>query len=131
LFILLTGNTKASPFILEIQKRQWLLPKTTHSVAWLQFEDVCKDARGAEDYLALAQTFKIIFISNIPQFTSEDINEAKRFIMLIDILYDQKIHLIVSAEVAPSQLYLKGPHSSIFKRTISRLIEMTGSSKLP
>jgi cell division protein ZapE len=130
LFLLLTDGTKSTSFYLEIHKRHWLIPKTANNVAWLQFKNVCKEAHGAEDYLALTEIFKIFFITDIPQFTPDDVNEAKRFITLIDIFYDQKIHLIVSAAVPLDQLYLKGPYRNVFERTTSRLIEMTGRSKL-
>lgn len=126
LFHRLIGSKIIAPFTLNFHKRQWTIPKTADSVAWLEYADVCKKAHGPGDYLALARAFKTVFVSGIPQFNAEDINEAKRFMTLIDILYDQKIHLIVSAAVPPDQLYLEGPYRSIFGRTASRLIEMTG-----
>ncbi|MBL0941127.1 MAG: cell division protein ZapE [Alphaproteobacteria bacterium] len=128
LFLLLTNGTKSSPFYLEIHKRHWLIPKAANSVGWVQFKNVCKEAHGADDYLALSEAFKIIFITDIPQLTLDDVNETKRFITLIDILYDQRIHTIVSAAAPADQLYLKGPYLSVFERTTSRLIEMTSRS---
>ncbi len=79
---------------------------------------------GAEDYITIAKTFQALIIENIPQMGKDMKNEAKRFVTLIDNLYEHKVKLILTAEVAPELLYTAGTGSFEFKRTISRLLEM-------
>jgi cell division protein ZapE len=88
------------------------------------FAQLCGEPKGARDYLTLASQIDTLVLTHIPQFTSEKQNESRRFITLIDILYDYKVTLICSAEVAIDDLYLNGKNKADFERTRSRLIEM-------
>lgn len=97
-------------------------------VIWIGFKSLCCDYRSQNDYLLLCKTFDTIILSNVPQLDSEQSSEARRFTWLVDILYDQKIRLIVSAAVAPDDLYKEGVYQHEFTRTISRLIEMQVNS---
>ncbi len=88
------------------------------------FDDLCGAALGAADYLVIARTFTTLIIEHIPTLGPQNRNEAKRFVTLVDALYESKTKLIISAAAAPDKLYQKGNGSFEFKRTSSRLIEM-------
>jgi cell division protein ZapE len=79
---------------------------------------------GSADYLEIASEFSTVIMSGIPKLTPEKRNEAKRFITLIDALYEHKVKLICTAEVPAQELYTEGDGVFEFKRTVSRLIEM-------
>jgi cell division protein ZapE len=81
-------------------------------------------ALGPADYLALARVYPAVMIEAIPAMTPEMYNEAKRFMLLIDTLYDEGIELVCSAEVGPFELYPEGEGAQAFRRTASRLSEM-------
>ncbi len=98
-------------------------------IGWAEFDDLCGEALGTPDYLKLAESFEVLFLENIPKMTEELRNEARRFISLIDILYENKTLLIASAEVEIEGLYAGGKTASFeFNRTVSRLKEMRGWS---
>jgi cell division protein ZapE len=88
------------------------------------FTDLCGKPKGARDYLTLAAQIDMLVLTDIPQLTAEKHNEARRFITLIDVLYDYKVILICSSEVAIDELYCNGKNKNDFERTRSRLIEM-------
>ncbi|MEI6745857.1 MAG: cell division protein ZapE [Methylococcaceae bacterium] len=92
--------------------------------ATFSFVELCGKPKGARDYLTLAAQIDTLVLTHIPQLTAEKQNEARRFITLIDVLYDYKVMLICSAEVAIDDLYLNGKNKTDFERTRSRLIEM-------
>ena len=92
--------------------------------AVFSFAALCGEPKGARDYLTLAAQYDSLVLTHIPQFTPEKNNEARRFITLIDVLYDYKVTLICRAEVAIDDLYCKGKNKYDFERTRSRLIEM-------
>lgn len=92
--------------------------------ATFSFSQLCGQPKGARDYLALAEQIDNLVLTHIPQLTPEKHNEARRFITLIDILYEYKIRLVCSAEVAIDELYLDGKNKNDFERTRSRLMEM-------
>lgn len=92
--------------------------------AWFRFDVLCGDMRSKEDYLALANQFKLIFLSDVPVLTLQSLNTVMRFIQLVDIFYDAKVKLIISAEVFPDALYTSGKLIFEFQRIVSRLIEM-------
>ena len=89
------------------------------------FSELCEQPLGVFDYQEIAANFKHIIIENIPQMTKEDRNEAKRFTNMIDVFYENKIKLYITAEVDMDKLYVKGQGSFEFNRTVSRLKEMT------
>ena len=122
----LAGTDQGSPETLRLKGRELVVPQTGNNAARMSFDALCKEARSAEDYLALARRFHTVFIEDIPVMDREDQNAAKRFILLIDTLYDNHIRIVVLAEAMPDGLYVakSGTESFEFARTASRLIEM-------
>jgi cell division protein ZapE len=108
------------------------VPKAAMGVARFSFADLCGTPLGAADYLKIAHEFHTIVLDHIPVMDYEHRNEAKRFIILIDTLYDHAVKLIASAEAEPDRLYhaSDGYEAQEFKRTASRLIEMRSQSYL-
>ena len=96
-------------------------------VARFKFKDLCDKNFGAEDYLNIANICNHIFIEDIPIFNSENSNQQLRFITLIDIFYEKKIRLTLSLEESLDNLGSSKKHFEIFKRTVSRIFEMTKS----
>lgn len=124
LFAHFSGN-KAVPFSLTINQRQLFIPLATPLIARFGFHDLCGQALGTADYSAIARKFPILFIENIPIFNAEMGNEARRFMLLIDTLYDQKNRIILTLTTDIAHLYQDNrPQALAFERTISRLIEM-------
>ncbi len=99
-------------------------------VAIFSFEELCSRPLGAADYLEVARNFSTVILHDIPKLSSEKRNEAKRFVTLIDALYEQKTKLICTAAVQPTLLYPKGDGKFEFERTISRLMEMQSEQYL-
>ncbi len=97
-------------------------------VVWFEFESICMQAHAAPDYLEIAQTFHTVLLSNVPVLTESEDDSAKRFIHLIDALYDHKVKLIVSASVMPFEIYTGKRLKFAFERTISRLTEMASKN---
>jgi cell division protein ZapE len=102
------------------------VPEAAANVARFSFAELCQRPLAAVDYLVIAERFHTLLIDAIPVLSQYQRNEAKRFIILIDALYDQHVKVIVSAEAEPPGLYLgrDGREAFEFKRTASRLIEM-------
>ena len=88
---------------------------------------MCNQPLGAGDYLALAKQFRVLIVSRIPQLGKDNNDAAKRFITLVDALYEHKVKLICSAEVEPGKLYVEGHGVFEFERAVSRLLEMQSS----
>ncbi len=122
-FLKLSGATQDNP-VLNIESRQITALRRAADVVWFDFKTLCAGPRSQNDYLELASRFQTIFLSDVPQMTSLMASEARRFTWLVDVLYDRRVKLIISAEVQPELLYLKGTLSHEFPRTISRLKEM-------
>jgi cell division protein ZapE len=93
-------------------------------VVWFDFEVLCGGPRSQLDYLDLATRFHTVIVSNVPRLSPKQANEARRFTLLVDIFYDSRVKLIVSAEVPPEALYTEGVLANEFQRTASRLAEM-------
>jgi cell division protein ZapE len=108
------------------------VPRAAMGAARFSFHDLCEQPLGAIDYLRIAQQFHTIIIDGVPVMTYASRNEAKRFIMLIDTLYDAGVKVLASAAAKPADLYLgtEGYEASEFKRTASRLIEMGSTEYL-
>jgi cell division protein ZapE len=122
-----SGHGTASREI-EVKGRKLHVPHANGRTARFSFADLCEKPLGARDYLALADAFDTIFIDAIPVLRSDQRNEAKRLILLIDTLYDRGVRLFASAEAEPEDLYPdgKGREKFEFERTASRLTEMRG-----
>ena len=99
-------------------------------IARSEFDTLCAQALGAADYLAIAQTFTTLILEHVPIMGAYNRNEAKRFVTLIDALYENKTNLIISAEAEPEHLYEQGDGKFEFERTISRLMEMRSQAYL-
>ena len=123
-FSSLTEGVAAAPFDIELKGRSLHVKCAAGGVARLSFDDLCIDARGAADYLALADRFHTVVIDNIPKLEPQKKNEAVRFVTLIDALYEAKVKLIASADGDPQTLYPTGDEAFEFERTVSRLMEM-------
>ena len=106
------------------------VPKSLKGVAVFSFKRLCGEARGAADYLAIAQRFHTVIIVGIPAMTKAMRNEAARFVTLIDALYEHKVKLLVAADAEPAGLYPAGDGSFEFARTASRLEEMRSAEYL-
>lgn len=124
IFMLLCDN-QVQPFTtIEHQQRKLVVPESGHGAAYFHFNDLCAKSYGAADYLLLAKNFRTILIEGIPKLNDTLNDRAKRFITLIDVLYDNKIHLFCQAADAAQKLYTKGKLAKQFERTASRLMEM-------
>ncbi|MEM1430600.1 MAG: cell division protein ZapE [Pseudomonadota bacterium] len=112
------------PLVLRVQGRDVELPAFRNGVARAGFFDLCGRALGPADYLAVADAVRVLVLTDIPQLGRSNFNEARRFVTLIDALYEAKVRLICSAAALPEFLYLEGEGSFEFERTASRLREM-------
>lgn len=126
----LIGGAEPHPTILSVQGRELILRRTAAGVARASFARLCGQALGAADYIRLSRAFQTLILENVPQMGPENRNEAKRFVTLIDALYETRTKLIISAEVQPEQLYVDGTGAFEFERTASRLIEMRSNDYL-
>ncbi|MEQ1495474.1 MAG: cell division protein ZapE [Novosphingobium sp.] len=106
------------------------VPKSLKGVAVFSFKRLCAEARGAPDYLAVAQTYHTVILVGIPKMGPDSRNEAARFVTLIDALYEHKVKLFVTAATAPELLYEAGDGAFEFDRTVSRLNEMQSADYL-
>lgn len=129
-FAKLTAGRTPTVEILHVQGRSLPLKRTAAEVLWVDFSDLCEATLGASDYLKIAKEFHTVLLDNIPELTRDDRNAAKRFVTLIDVLYEKRIKLICAAAVAPDQIYEHGDGHFEFARTVSRLIEMQSSKYL-
>ena len=120
----LTGVAHGTPGELDVQGRKLAVPEQAKGVARFTFDQLCAAALGAQDYLALADNFHALVLSGIPQLTADQRNEAKRFVTLIDALYERSVKLACSAAATPAELYRAGDGVFEFERASSRLIEM-------
>ena len=109
---------------LNILNREINTISCSDEIAWFDFDIICNAPRAAQDYIELAQQFNTVIISNIPVMDEYSDDKARRFIYLIDELYDRNVKLIASATVPPEKLYQGDMLEFAFRRTSSRLIEM-------
>ena len=119
----LTGGEQHS-LTLHVKGREIELPRFHNGVARAKFYDLCGRMLGPADYLALADAVRVLIVEDIPRLSRSNFNEAKRFVTLIDALYEAKVRLIVSAAAEPEMLYVEGTGTFEFERTASRLREM-------
>ncbi len=129
-FDYLTQGHKPSVEVLHVQGRSLPIKRSAAGVAWMDFSDLCDATLGASDYLQLATHFHTLLLDKIPQMSKDHRNSAKRFVTLIDVLYEHRVKLMCAAAVDPEQLYEAGDGTFEFARTVSRLIEMQSTHYL-
>jgi len=122
-FAALAGGADEDPRI-HIEAREIRALRRAGSVVWFDFATLCGGPRSQNDYLEIASLFHTVILSGVPRMSAAMSSEARRFTWLIDVFYDHKVKLVMSAEVEPEQLYTEGVLSSEFHRTVSRIVEM-------
>jgi cell division protein ZapE len=110
--------------VLHIEARQIRAKRKAGGMVWFDFKTLCGGPRSQNDYLEIASMFHTVFLSDVPHMPLRMASEARRFTWLIDVLYDRRVKLVMSAAVAPAELYTEGPMAHEFPRTVSRLSEM-------
>ncbi|HET9643565.1 MAG TPA: cell division protein ZapE, partial [Burkholderiaceae bacterium] len=116
--------------VLHIEYREIRALRRAGGVVWFDFKTLCGGPRSQNDYLELATQFHTVLVSGVPQMSPRLAAEARRFTWLVDVLYDRRVKLILSAAVAPEELYTEGPLAHEFPRTVSRLHEMQSAEFL-
>ncbi len=116
--------------ILHIEHRELSTLRRAGGVVWFDFRTLCGGPRSQNDYLEIASRFHTVLLSNVPQMPPRMASEARRFTWLVDVLYDRRVKLIMSAATAPEDLYTEGPLAHEFPRTVSRLSEMQSAEFL-
>ncbi len=120
----LTGGAKGETLRLPVNGREIELPRFANGVARASFWELCARPLGPGDFLAIAGAVRVLILEDIPRLSASNYNEAKRFVTLIDALYEERVRLICSAADEPERLYLEGTGAFEFERTASRLREM-------
>jgi cell division protein ZapE len=126
----LTGTAKGKSTWLFVLGRKVMVPQAALGVARFSFDDLCAQPLAAADYLAIAKDYRTLLIDRIPLLTPDNRNEARRFVLLVDTLYDESVTLICSAAAPPDALYPAGDGAEAFRRTASRLAEMQSEDYL-
>jgi len=120
----LTDTSEGEAVEVDVLGRKLHVPQAAHACARFNFADLCERPLGPADYLAIAHNFRTVFVEHIPALGPERRNEAKRFVMLIDTLYDARARVVATSAEAPEAIYPAGDHAFEFGRTVSRLKEM-------
>ncbi len=120
----LTDNDPGEPDSVTVMAREVRVPRAAKGVAWFSFDELCGEAHGPADFLALAARYHTFVLEAIPRLGPDQRNEAKRFNIFIDALYEAHGNLVCSAATLAPQLYEEGPGAFEFQRTVSRLTEM-------
>ena len=123
----LTDGARVGDETLTVKGREIEVMRAARGVAYFDFEELCQRALGAEDYIAVGDCFHTVVLNGIPKMSPEMRNEAKRFMNLIDVLYEKKVNLVAAADAQPDGLHADGTHAFEFQRTVSRLMEMQTS----
>lgn len=110
--------------VLMVEHRELKAVALGGSIVWFDFATLCGGPRSQNDYLDLASRFHTVILSDVPRMAPRNASEARRFTWLIDVFYDHKVKLIISAECEAEELYTQGPMSNEFHRTVSRIMEM-------
>ncbi len=116
--------------LLRIEHRELRSRRRAGGVVWFNFKELCGGPRSQNDYLELATQFHTLLLSGVPQMSPRNASEARRFTWVVDVLYDRRVKLILSAECEPELLYTEGPLAHEFPRTVSRLREMQSAEFL-
>jgi cell division protein ZapE len=120
----LTGQDHGDPMRLSLLGRSIEIPQAAEGVARFDFDDLCGKPLGPADYLLLATHFHTLVLDGIPRLGAENFDKVRRFITLVDALYEHRVKLVASAAAAPDRLYERGENAAMFERTASRLHEM-------
>lgn len=120
----ISDNKPLKASSLKVWGRKIELKKTHGKIMVVNFDEICQNSLSASDFRAICKNFNLIFLLRIPKLSSEDVNEAKRFMLFIDEVYENKVALIVSAKTQPEKIYQKGIGSEAFTRSVSRLNEI-------
>jgi cell division protein ZapE len=115
---------------LQIEGRPIAVIRVGHGAVWCAFGALCAGPRSQNDYIEIAREFQAVFVSHVPVLDAEHEDEARRFVALVDELYDRNVKLVVSAAAAPAQLYQGTRVRALFARTVSRLTEMQSEEYL-
>jgi cell division protein ZapE len=118
------ADTAAQDPVLQIEHREIHAIARSGSVVWFDFATLCGGPRSQNDYLELANRFHAVILSDVPEMGPRQASEARRFTWLVDVFYDHRVKLILSAACQPEQLYTVGPMANEFHRTVSRILEM-------
>jgi len=124
------AETRDEDPVLHIEAREIRARRKAGGLVWFDFKTLCGGPRSQNDYLEIATQFHTVLLSDVPHMPVRMASEARRFTWLIDVLYDRRVKLMMSAEVEPELLYTEGPLSHEFPRTISRLKEMQSAEFL-
>ncbi|MFI4927582.1 MAG: cell division protein ZapE [Burkholderiales bacterium] len=116
--------------VLQIEHREIRARRKAGGVVWFDFRTLCGGPRSQNDYLEIATQFHTVLLSDVPRMSVRNASEARRFTWLVDVLYDRRVKLILSAAVPPEALYTEGPLAHEFPRTVSRLAEMQSADFL-
>jgi cell division protein ZapE len=127
---LAAGSQSAGSQVLQVEGRDLPARRTASGMAWFDFAALCEGPRAAADYITLAEELHTVFLSGVPVFDAQRDDAARRFIGLVDELYDRRVKLVASAWAAPQQLYRGERLRGAFERTASRLVEMRGRDYL-
>lgn len=120
----LTNSKKLKVKKLKVWGREIKIKKTYDKIAVINFADLCQVDFAASDYQTICQNFDLIFLMKLPRLSADNLNEARRFVLFIDEVYENKVALIVSSQVKISEIYAQGIGAEAFKRTVSRLNEI-------
>ena len=131
-FLALTGEKRGAPTQIDLLGRRLDVPQAAHGVARFNFDKLFRQPLGSADYLEIAERFHTVLVDRIPVIAAEERNEAKRFIIFIDALYDMRVKLIASAAAEPEALFVGGEGAEAFEfaRAASRLFEMRSADYL-
>ena len=123
-------EARDEPPLLHIEQRTVGAVRRAGGVVWFDFRTLCGGPRSQNDYLEIASCFHTVLLSGVPAMSPRMASEARRFTWLVDVLYDRRVKLVLSAEVPPEGLYTEGPLAHEFPRTVSRLAEMQSADFL-
>jgi cell division protein ZapE len=116
--------------VLLIEARRIRARRRAGGVVWFDFEVLCGGPRSQNDYLEIARQFHTVLLSGVPRMSAAQASEARRFTWLVDVFYDHRVKLLLSADDAPEALYTAGALAAEFQRTVSRLLEMQSRAYL-
>ncbi len=118
------SDTAAQKPVLTVEHRELHAIALAGSIVWFDFATLCAGPRSQNDYLELANRFQTVIVSGVPRMAARHASEARRFTWLVDVFYDHRVKLIMSAECEVEELYTQGPMANEFQRTVSRIMEM-------